>query len=114
MIRVTITDNKDIIGSIFKNVNEGSRMAIACENEKNTGYFLFHKDGELNEYIDNDNIFELLVRSALNHLDLNGVPVAYSKNAQMENKLLILGFTKEQEKVTVNIKEFFKPCGGCK
>lgn len=114
MIRVTITDSKDIISSVFDNAKDGSRMAIACENEKNTGYFLFHKDGELNDYIDNDNIFELLVRSALNHLDLNGVEEAYSESLKMEKQLLILGFKKDGERATVNIKEFFKPCCGCK
>ena len=114
MIRVTITDSIDIINSVFENATVGSRMAIACENEKNTGYFLFHKDGELVDYIDNDNIFELLVRSALNHLDLNGVSEAYSESLKMEKQLLLLGFKKDGEKVAVIIKEFFKPCSGCR
>ncbi len=114
MIRVTITDNTDIIKSVFDNAQDDSRMAIACENERNTGYFLFCKDGELKEFIDNDNIFELLVRAALNHLDLKGVEKAYSLNKEMENKLLTLGFKKEEEKVTVNIRKFFKPCSGCR
>ncbi|MBR1970826.1 MAG: hypothetical protein IKA17_10790 [Clostridia bacterium] len=114
MIRVTITDNMDIIKSVFSEAEENSRMAIACENEKNTGYFLFYKDGELKSYIDNDNIFELLVRSALNHLDLNGVKEGYSENSEMEGKLLLLGFKKDGEKVKVDIGEFFKPCSCCK
>lgn len=114
MIRVTITDNIDIINSVFDNAQDDSRMAIACENEKNTGYFLFYKDGELKEFIDNDNIFELLVRAALNHLDLKGVEKAYSLNGEMQKKLLLLGFKKEEEKATVNIKEFFKPCSDCR
>ena len=114
MIRVTITDNIDIIKSVFDNARDNSRMAIACENEKNTGYFLFYKDGELKEFIDNDNIFELLVRAALNHLDLNGIEKAYSLNKEMQEKLLLLGFKKVEEKVAVNIGEFFKPCSECR
>lgn len=114
MIKVTIIDNMQIIDSVFKNPTDGDRVAWAQENESILGYMLFNESGELKSVVDNDCVFELLVRSSLNHLDLNGVEQGFSYNADMEKELLLLGFKKENNRLWVNIKEFFKPCAGCR
>ena len=114
MIKVTIIDNEQIIDSIFKNPPQGARVAWAQENEKALGYMLFNISGELQRVIDNDAVFELLVRSSLNHLDLNGVETGYCTNPDMEKELLLLGFKKINNRLETNIKEFFKPCQGCR
>ncbi|MGN1098255.1 MAG: hypothetical protein ACI4SS_05100 [Clostridia bacterium] len=114
MIKVVIIDDKRIIESIYENPDDDIRVAWAQEGPESRGYAVFRSCGELLYIVDKDNIFELLVRSALNHLDLTGVETAYTSNEAMFAGLYLLGFKKNGERLEVNIKEFFKPCGGCK
>lgn len=114
MIKATIISDKRIIESIHENPADEVRIAWAQEGLNNLGYGAFNEDGELLYVVDKDNIFELLVRASLNHMDLNGVETAYCKNSAMFPGLYLLGFKKNGEQLEVNIKEFFKPCGGCK
>ncbi len=114
MIKVVIIDNKAVIESVYENPSDDARVAWAQEGTESKGYAAFRENGELLFAVDRDNVFELLIRSALNHLDLNGVETAYSVNEAMFPALYLLGFKKNGERLEVNIKDFFKPCGGCK
>ncbi len=109
MIRVTIIDDKRIIGSVFEYADD-MLMAWAQENEKNSGYCIFTKNGRIITVKDNDNVFELLIRATLNYLDLNGIEVGYSQNEELFNNLKKLGFTQKETSCKVDIKAFFKPC----
>ncbi len=109
MIRVTIIDDKRIIESVFSPA-EDMLMAWAQENEKNAGYCIFKKTGEIVAVKDNDNVFELLIRATLNYLDLNGVGIGFSKNEMLFNDLKKLGFSQKETSCEVDIKTFFKPC----
>lgn len=113
MIKVVIFDNKQVIGSIHENPTDDIRIAWAQEGPEAKGYAVFSESGELLYVVDRDNIFELLIRAALNHLDLNGVETAFCENKAMFPGLYLLGFKENRDKLEVNIKEFFKPCGGC-
>lgn len=115
MIKVVIFDNKQVIASIHPNPDDGVRIAWAQEGPDCKGWCAFRETGELLYVVDRDNVFELLVRAALNHLDLGGVETAFCKNGAMFPGLYLLGFVDAEDGgLTVNIKEFFKPCGGCK
>lgn len=113
MIKVVIIDNKTVIESIHENPTDDLRIAWAQEDADSVGYAAFREDGELLYVVDKGDIFELLVRSALNHLDLNGVETAYTVNEAMFSGLYLLGFRDNGRRLEINIKEFFKPCGGC-
>ncbi len=109
MIRVTVIDDKRIIESVFTPA-EGMLMAWAQENEKNSGYCIFKKTGEIVAVIDKDNVFELLIRATLNYLDLNGVGIGFSENKELFAGLKKLGFMQKETSCEVDIKTFFKPC----
>lgn len=109
MIRVTIIEDKRIIGSVFEYADD-MLMAWAQENEKNSGYCIFTKNGQIIAVTDNDNIFELLIRATLNYLDLNGVATGFSQNEELFADLKKLGFTQKGTSCEVDIKAFFKPC----
>ena len=109
MIRVIVIDNEKIIGSVFSPA-ENMLMAWAQENEKNSGYCIFKKTGEIVAVKDNDDVFELLIRATLNYLDLNGAKTGFSKNEELFGELKKLGFTQKETICDVDIKSFFKPC----
>ena len=73
MIKVTVFDNIDVMRSVYPSADDGTRIAWAQENENKCGYCVFSADGEILEINDSDNVSELLVRSALNYLDLRNV-----------------------------------------
>ncbi len=114
MIRVNIIDDIRIIQSITKNCDENALVAWAQENEKKSGFCVFDVNGEIKEVIDNDNVFELLIRATLNYLDLRGVKEGYSSNETLFKDLKKLGFIQENSRVKVDIPTFFKPCCNCK
>ncbi len=109
MIRVTVIDNEKIIESVFSPA-EDMLMAWAQENEKNSGYCIFKKSGEIVAVIDKDDVFELLIRATLNYLDLNGADTGFSENEELFSELKKLGFTQKGKSCEVDIKTFFKPC----
>ncbi len=110
MIRVIIVDDDRIIKSVSDNYGEDIFMAWAQENAKSPGFCVFSKSGEILEIKDFENIFELLVRSALNSLDLKGVKKAYCIEKQYFDELKKLGFKENKDRVETVISEFFKPC----
>ena len=110
MIRVMIIDDKKIIDSVVKNAAENVRLAWAQENEKSPGYCVFTDEGELLSVVDNGGVFELLVRATLNHLDLKGIKIGFTLNEAMFEEVRKLGFQKENDRYSVDISEFFKPC----
>ncbi len=114
MIKVVIVDNKQVIESVHENPCDDERMAWAQEGPVSKGYGIFRESGELLYIVDKDNIFELIVRAVLNHLDLIGVETAYTENEAMFPGLYLLGFKKRDNRLEINIKDFFsvKPCGG--
>ncbi len=110
MIRVTIIDDERIVKSVSDLAAQDIRMAWAQENEKSPGHCIFSKEGEIFEIADKDNVFELLVRATLNHLDLNGVKSGFCKNEALFPELKRLGFTEKDGVCEVDITTFFKPC----
>ena len=110
MIRVIIIDDKRIVGSVFENPDESIRIAWAQENEKNCGHCVFTEQGEILEIVDNADISELLVRSTLNHLDLQGIKIGFTKNRSLFDGMKKLGFKENGDRYEVNVAEFFKPC----
>lgn len=114
MIRVTIIDDSRIINSVSDIEGENIAMAWAQENEKSPGHSIFSKEGELFTIVDNDDVFELLVRATLNYLDLNGIERGYCKNKSLFTSLKRLGFTEKDGVCEVDITTFFKPCCGHK
>lgn len=110
MIRVTVIDDKRIIGSVYSEVCEGILMAWAQENEKSPGYLIFTQTGEIKHITDRDNVFELLVRATLNYLDLHKTEYGFCKNEKLFDGLKKLGFREDEKGVAVKITEFFKPC----
>ncbi len=114
MIKVVIFDNKRVIESVYPNPGDDVRIAWAQEGPDCKGWCAFTEGGELLLAVDKDDVFELLIRAALNHLDLVGVETGVCKNKAMFPGLYTLGFRDAPGGgLTVNIKEFFKPCGGC-
>ena len=114
MIRVTIIDDKRIIGSVSDLNGNDVVMAWAQENEKSPGHSIFTNRGEILEVVDKDNIFELLIRATLNYLDLNKVEKGYCKKEELFPELVRLGFKVNDGVCEVDIKTFFKPCCSCK
>ena len=110
MIKVNIFDNLTVIRSLVPDADENVRIAWAQEHEKNCGYCVFKTNGELLLTVDKDGCFELLIRAALNSLDLAGVKRAFSSNIEMKNELIKLGFKENNGCAEVDIKAFFKPC----
>lgn len=110
MIRVTIIDDERIISSISNIKGHDVLMAWAQENEKSPGHSIFSKTGEIFAVIDNEGVFELLIRATLNYLDINGVKRGYCKNEALFDNLVRLGFTKKGDVCEVDITTFFKPC----
>lgn len=110
MIKVTIFDNIEVISSIFSGADENTRVAWAQENEKGCGYCVFNKDGEIIEIVDKENVGELLLRAALNYLDLRDVKTGFCKNSSLKEFLQSLGFKENDGALEVNIRSFFKPC----
>ena len=110
MIRVTIIEDERIIKSVSSIEGNDILMAWAQENEKSPGHCIFSKEGELLDIVDNDNVFELLIRAALNYLDINGIKTGYCKNEAMFDELVKLGFSRKGEECQVDITTFFKPC----
>lgn len=110
MIRVTIVDDSRIIKSVSKIEGDDVVMAWAQENEKSPGHSIFSKTGEIFSIVDNDNVFELLVRATLNYLDIKGVKVGCCRNEALFDELIKLGFTKKGGVCEVDITTFFKPC----
>lgn len=110
MIRVTIVDDTRIIKSISDIEGSDVLMAWAQENEKSPGHSIFSEKGEIFSIVDNDNVFELLVRATLNYLDIKGVKTGYCKNEALFDELVKLGFTKKDTVAEVDITTFFKPC----
>ena len=113
MIKVVIFDNKQVIASIHPDPDEDMRVAWAQEGPDCKGWCVFKETGELLYVVDKDDVFELLIRSALNHLDINGVGRSFCKNEAMYPGLYLLGFKDANDGLEADIKEFFKPCGGC-
>lgn len=113
MIKVTIISDKRVVESVYPNPSSDIRIAWAQEEAFSPGYCVFSESGELIKVKDDDNVFELLIRASLNHLDLNAVETAFSTNEEMLKGLLLLGFKNNSGRAEVNIKSFFKPCGGC-
>lgn len=113
MIKVIIISEKLIIESVHENPDDDLRLAWAQEGPESRGYAAFKETGELLYAVDKDNVFELLVRAALNHLDLGGVETAFCKNEAMFPALYLLGFKKNDDRLEINIREFLRPCGGC-
>ena len=114
MIRVTIVDDKRIIKSVTNIEGDDIAMAWAQENEKSPGHCIFSKKGEIFSIVDNDDVFELLVRATLNYLDLNGMKTGYCSNEALFDQLVRLGFTRKDGVCEVDITTFFKPCCGHK
>ena len=113
MIKVVIFDNKQVISSIHLNPEDDIRVAWAQEGPDCKGWCAFRETGELLYVVDRDDVFELLIRAALNHLDLNGVERGFCTNEVMFPGLYMLGFKDAAGGgLEVDIKEFFKP-GGC-
>lgn len=110
MIRVTIIDDERIIKSVSDIEEQNIAMAWAQENEKSPGHSIFSKSGEIFSIVDNDDVFELLVRATLNYLDLNGINRGYCKNEALFPELKRLGFTEKDGVCEVDITTFFKPC----
>ena len=110
MIRVTIIDDARIIGSVSEKSGDGILMAWAQENEKSPGHCIFSKTGEIFDILDNDNVFELLVRATLNYMDLNGVKRGFCRNELILDELAVIGFVKKDNLCEVDIEAFFKPC----
>ena len=109
MIRVTVIDDKRIIESVFTPAKD-MLMAWAQEYDKNSGYCIFKKTGEIVAVKDNDDVFELLIRATLNYLDLNGISIGFSENEELFKDLKKLGFSQKGKAFEVDIKTFFKPC----
>ncbi|MEE0867446.1 MAG: hypothetical protein UIL37_03975 [Clostridia bacterium] len=114
MIRVNIIDDRRIIESVVESPAENVKIAWAQEGAVSPGYCVFTSEGEILTVADKDNVAELLVRAALNHLDLNGIETGFSKNEELFPFLKSIGFNQVGNKCSVNLKTFFKPCGGCK
>lgn len=114
MIRVNIIDDRRIVESVVENPGDNIKIAWAQEGAESPGYCVFTSEGEILAVIDRDNVSELLIRAALNHLDLNGVETGFSKNEVLFPLLKSLGFKQSENECSVILKEFFKPCGGCK
>lgn len=110
MIRVSIIDDERIVKSVSDISGDGIAMAWAQENEKSPGHAIFSKAGEIYDIVDEDNVFELLIRATLNYLDLNGVERAFCKNEELFDDLVKLGFTKKDGICEVDVTTFFKPC----
>lgn len=110
MIRVTVVDDARIIKSVSDIGGDDVVMAWAQENEKSPGHSIFSKAGEIFDIVDNDNVFELLVRATLNYLDINGIKRGCCKNEAMFDELVKLGFVKKDGICEVDITTFFKPC----
>ena len=110
MIRVTIIDDERIIKSISNIEGSDVLMAWTQENEHIPGHSIFSGGGEIFDIVDNDNVFELLVRATLNYLDLKKVKLAYCKNEALFDELVRLGFTKKDGVCEVDVSTFFKPC----
>ena len=111
MIKVMIISDKQVIESVHENPADNLRIAWAQEGPQSRGYAAFTEEGELLYAVDKDNIFELLVRAALNHLDLAGVEKAFCKNESMFSGLYLLGFKSGERGLEINIKDFF--AAGC-
>ena len=110
MIRVNIIEDEKIVRSVAGAEGECPLIAWAQENEKSPGHCVFSLTGEIKDIIDKDDVFELLVRSTLNCLDLRGVNVAFCSNKELFDGLKRLGFKESTRGVEVDIKSFFKPC----
>lgn len=110
MIRVTIIDDARIVKSVSSVEGDDVLMAWAQENEKSPGHSIFSSKGEIFDIVDEDNIFELLVRATLNYLDLKKVERAYCTNGKLFDDLVKLGFIKKDGICEVDVTTFFKPC----
>lgn len=110
MIRVNIIEDERIVRSVTNTQGECPLVAWAQENEKSPGHCVFFLTGEIKDIIDKDDVFELLVRSTLNCLDLRGVKTAFCKNEELFDGLKRLGFKECKGGYEVDIKGFFKPC----
>lgn len=114
MIRVSIIEDERVLKSILKDVKETTLVAWAQHHEKALGYCVFDISGEIISISQKEDVFELLIRCALNCLDLRGVGTGFSHNKELFDELLMLGFKKTDDVCSVDIKEFFKPCCHCK
>ena len=110
MIRVNIIEDERIVRSVVDAQEECPLIAWAQENEKSPGHCVFMLTGEIKDIVDKDDVFELLVRSTLNCLDLRGVKVAFCSNKALFDGLKRLGFKECSRGMEVDIKSFFKPC----
>lgn len=108
MIKVTIIDNGQVVRSIMKKECENIRVAWAQEGERSLGYCAFSTDGELLSIRDKDEISELLLRAALNSLDLNGVKTAFCHNPELFPALFALGFRQSGGRLETDIPSFFE------
>ena len=114
MIRVSIVEDERVLKSIIENPKESTLVAWAQAGVKPLGYCVFDISGEIESISQKEDVFELLIRCALNCLDLRGVEIGFSRNQELFDDLLMLGFKKNDDVCSVDIKEFFKPCCGCK
>lgn len=96
--------------SVYPSADDSTRIAWAQENEKKCGYCVFSAYGEILEINDYDNVSELLVRSALNYLDLRNVERGICRAQRLVPFLLTLGFSEKDGAAEVSIADFFKPC----
>ncbi len=113
MIRVNIVDDERIISSLMEIKNENTCLAWAQEGAQPRGWCAFTAGGELICADARDEYFELVIRAALNKLDLSGVKYAVCKNKTLADRLIPFGFQKCTGGVKIDIPAFFKPCGGC-
>lgn len=110
MIRVNIIEDERIVRSVVETAGKCPLIAWAQENEKSPGHCVFFLTGEIKDIIDKDDVFELLVRSTLNCLDLRGIKTAFCGNEALFDGLKRLGFKESARGMEVDIKSFFKPC----
>ena len=114
MIKVNIIEDERVLKSIVKDVKETTLVAWAQAGAQSLGYCVFDISGEIISIEQKEDVFELLIRCALNCLDLRGVSTGFSYNKELFDGLLMLGFKKNEDVCSVDIKEFFKPCCHCK
>ncbi len=107
MFRVSIIDNEQVIKSVVSETDENTRIAWAQEGETSLGYCVFKTDGEILKIDNRRDMYDVIVRAVLNHLDLKDIHTAYSKTPKVNKFLKLMGFSEENGICTIDITEFF-------